>query len=185
MIRPLSIVFIVCALGCSAATTSAPPTDAATTDAPGCGATPAGQCYSGSGGSCGDYFVSQVCSGDAWACPPGTMPAAQCRCFGSRPGCSCGPSGWACPDAGTDAGADASADGGRTFACGGVLRCDLATQYCTAFSGGVMSGIRYVCTTLPEACGSAPSCACMGSMSGPEVCRQEPDGSIFITVNAP
>lgn len=183
--RLLSTSLIVFAFGCSAATTSAPSTDAATTDATGCGATPQVQCYAGSAGLCGDYFVAQVCARGAWACPSGTVPATECRCYGSRPGCACGASGWSCPDAGSDAGDDASTDGGRSFACGGVLRCDLATQYCEAFSGGIMSGIRYVCATLPEACGSAPTCDCMGSMSGPASCRQEADGSIFVTINAP
>jgi hypothetical protein len=182
MNRLISTSLIAFALGCSAATTSAPPTDAgladaAGADAAGCGAASSVQCYAGSAGVCGDTFVAQVCTRGAWACPPGTLPAAECRCYGSRPGCTCGASGWTCPNLGSDA--------GRSFACGPVLRCDLDAQYCEAFSGGIRAGVRYRCATLPTECGSAPSCACMGPQPEPASCRQEADGSIFITINAP
>ena len=175
-LRP-SLLVLWLAVGCGATTTNTVARDAATTDATAdagpCGVAPAIECYRGSAGVCGDTFTSPVCRGGAWDCPAGTVRAAMCRCFGSRPGCVCSASGWECPDA------------GRPFACGDTLRCDLNAEFCRGVSGGVMAGTRYGCEPIPAACAASPTCACVVPEPGASTCRQEADGSIHVSINAP
>lgn len=74
-----------------------------TTDA-GCTGRPAG-CVSGTvGGACGDVVVEPVCVAGTWTCPRDWIFLSECACVGRPPGrsCMCTPSGWSCPDAGTD-----------------------------------------------------------------------------------
>lgn len=179
---PTFLIALSIVVGCGATTTNTVAADASVTDATAadvgaCGATPSLECYSGSAGLCGDTFTSPVCRGGVWACPAGTLRSSECRCYGSRPGCTCGASGWVCADAGADA--------GRSFACGETLRCDGNAEFCRGVSGGVMAGTRYSCEALPAECVASPTCACVVPEPGATTCRREPDGSIHVSINAP
>lgn len=77
----------------------------------GCTGAPPEDCASGqAGGACGDTVTTRRCADGAWTCPSGTVPVTRCACVGHAPasGCTCAPSGWACPS--RDAGADATSD---------------------------------------------------------------------------
>ncbi len=59
----------------------------------------------GSLSPCGDVVVQAACRDGQWTCPPNTgIPAAP------PPGCSCGPRGWLCADAGQDTRPDTRPD---------------------------------------------------------------------------
>lgn len=69
-------------------------------------------CVTGTaGGACGDGVMQATCVGGTWTCPSGTIDSRMCACVGRPPGsgCTCGASGWVCPDAG---GRDAQAEAG-------------------------------------------------------------------------
>ena len=180
MSRSRSTVLTVLALlaGCSASQTV---TDAP--DATACSAAAMPECYHAPDGLCGDSSAPAVCVSGLWACPAGTIRGSACRCFVGFNGndasgaCTCGASGWECPDAGAVV--------ARPFACGDTLRCDLNAEYCEESSGGVMAGVRFACRLFPAACSVEPSCPCLVPDPGASRCRSEPDRSFHVSRNAP
>ena len=178
MTRPM-LLFVLTALGlaagCESTTMSAP-------DATACGSTAPPECYATADGFCGDSLNPPVCSNGAWVCPAGSTRGSACRCFiafanDASGACTCGASGWECPDAGPVA--------PRLEACGDTVRCDRNAEYCQQSSGGPIAGTRYACRPIPAACIVEPSCACLAPEPGAGECRPVGDGSFVVTINTP
>ncbi len=177
MCRSLTVLLALLGIvaGCSTSTSA--------TEASACASPATLDCYHAPDGLCGDALAPAVCTGGAWTCPAGTIRGSACRCFIGFNGndasgtCTCGASGWVCPDAGPVA--------ARPFSCGDTLRCDLNTEYCEEASGGVMAGVRYACRPIPPSCIVEPSCPCLVPEPGARRCRPESDRSFHVTINAP
>jgi hypothetical protein len=84
------------------------------------------------------------------------------------------------------AGGRGGAGGGGGASAAGCSGCNYATQYCAVTVGGpVGAQPSYQCASLPAACASDPSCACLsGKVGCGNLCSQA-DGGVTITCQAP
>ncbi len=85
------------------------------------------------------------------------------------------------------AGADLNTLGGctapmGTFGCGATF-CNRGTQYCQAFSGGIVAQVRYSCQQVPAGCGATPTCACLPTSGG--MCTEDADHNLTVRIFAP
>ncbi|MFO0605387.1 MAG: hypothetical protein U0324_19560 [Polyangiales bacterium] len=127
-------------------------------------------CVAGmAGGQCSDALTVARCEGGAWRCGAGEVFTSQCACLGRPlPGCTCGPSGWVCPDAGTDAtGMDVACSGSAPSCVAGTAggQCSDALTVARCEGGAWRCGAGEVLTS---------QCACIGRPPG--VCTCTPSG---------
>jgi hypothetical protein len=91
---------------------------------------------------------------------------------GSESGSESGSSG---DSSGTDT-------GGSTFACGDMLDCDLATEYCerqVSDVGGMPD--TYNCVPLPKPCVGVSECECLADEFCGEFCEEAPGGGATLS----
>lgn len=115
------------------------------------------------GGQCSDALTIARCEGGAWRCGDGEVLVSECRCLGRPPGaCTCGPSGWVCPDAGAEC-------TGRPSSCvtgtvGGQCGDVVTAPMCVAGSWTCPSGSVF--TTQCACVGRPPGAGCTCSATG-------------------
>lgn len=89
--------------------------------------------------------------------------------------------------AGTSGNAGAGGGSGGTTGTGGAggCSCDPHTQFCYVVEGGAVGNPpQYSCRTLPAACGTTPTCACVQGQGCGNICSAG-DGGIMVTCQAP
>jgi hypothetical protein len=112
------------------------------------------------GGQCSDALTIARCEGTTWRCGAGEVLVSECRCLGRPPGpCTCGPTGWVCPDAAVDVPADLACTG-RPASCvsgtaGGQCGDVVTAPMCVAGSWACPSGSVFI-----------TQCACVGRPPG-------------------
>jgi hypothetical protein len=105
------------------------------------------------------------------------MYAPVCTCEGKQAGNEC---------TGQSGGFDVNAKGGCTppqnmFGCG-QLFCTTGKQYCEVI-GSDVGGYpdSFACKSVPTACASAPSCACLTSEMCGAMCKADAAGNFQLT----
>jgi len=127
------------------------------------------------------YHLDALCgAGVAGSCQPRPL---DCSSAAVAMMCGCDGKVYEHPCAANTAGVDWGPTSGcqtppGSFVCGG-LYCSKTTQYCT-YEVGDLSG--HYCSTLPAACGAAPSCPCLASL--PCTCATTSDGGLVATCSA-
>jgi hypothetical protein len=129
------------------------------------------------------FLLVVACDNGTGTGTPGTGGSAAGTSGSAGTGGSAGTSGTAgtSGSAGTSGGSGGSTGAGGAGGCG----CDPRTQYCYVIEGGAVGNPpSYSCRTLPAACGTTPTCACVQGQGCGNLCSAG-DGGILVTCQAP
>lgn len=150
------------------ATPDAPRPDGPAVDAPPACRGDAPSCVQGTaGGTCSDALTVARCDAGTWRCGAGEVFTTQCACLGRPPGsgCTCGPSGWVCRDAGAADVACTARPSSCVMGTPGGQCSDVVTEpTCVAGTWTCASG--WIFTTQCACVGRPPGSGCTCGSSG-------------------
>jgi hypothetical protein len=155
----------------------------------------------GAGGGSGACSANSDCSSDqicGFATADGCSAQGECFpapgmiCNAYSPGCACDGTEISIVCTGLPAGYTAkplqhagTCDTGKPFPCGPSLTCDPTMEFCKVGEGGAAGNPpSYSCETIPQSCAMDPTCACIQTAVGGQLCS-ESNGGVTVTFEYP